>query len=51
MTHHEPILVVDLSGGWSEKRIDAREAELGLAPMAADGRVRVSANSAGEELR
>ena len=24
-----------------EKRIDAREAELGLAPMAADGRVRV----------
>ena len=50
MTHHEPILGVDLSGGWSEKRIDAREAELGLAPMAADGRVRVrvSANSAGE---
>ena len=51
VTHHEPILGVDLSGGWSEKRIDAREAELGLAPMAADGRVRVSANSAGEELR
>ena len=47
MTHHEPVLGVDLSGGWSEKRIDAREAELGLAPMAADGRVRVSANSAG----
>ena len=51
MTHHEPVLGVDLSGGWSEKRIDAREAELGLAPMAADGRVRVSANSAGKELR
>ena len=30
-----------MSGGWSEKRIDAREAELRLAPMAADGRVRV----------
>ena len=41
MTHHEPVLGVDLSGGWSEKRIDVREAELGLAPMAADGRVRV----------
>ena len=40
MTHHEPILGVDSSGGWSEKRIDAREAELGLALMAADGRVR-----------
>ena len=51
MTHHKPVLGVDLSGGWSEKRIDARKAELGLAPMAADGRVRVSANSAGEELR
>ena len=41
MTHHEPILGVDSSGGWSEKRIDAREAELGLAPMAAGGRARV----------
>ena len=40
MTHHEPVLGVDLSGGWSEKRIDAREAELGLALMAAGGRVR-----------
>ena len=41
VTHHKPVLGVDLSGGWSEKRIDAREAELGLAPMAADGRVRI----------
>ena len=40
MTHHEPILGVDSSGGWSEKRIDAREAELGLALMAAGDRVR-----------
>ena len=39
MTHHEPILGVDLSGG--EKRSDAREAELGLAPMVAGGRARV----------
>jgi hypothetical protein len=51
VTHHEPILGVNLSRGWSEKRIDARKAELGLAPMAAEGRVRVSANSAREELR
>ena len=51
MTHHEPVLGVDLSGGWSEKQINVRKAELGFAPMAADGRVRVSANSAGEELR
>ena len=29
-----------MSGGWSEKRIDAREAELGLALMAAGDRVR-----------
>jgi len=31
VTHHKPILGVDSSGGWSEKRIDAREAELGFA--------------------
>ena len=42
MTHHEPVLGVGLSGGWSEKRVDAREAELGLALMAAGGRVRDS---------
>ena len=41
MTHHEPVLGVGFSGGWSEKRIDAREAELRLAPMAAGGRARV----------
>ena len=41
VTHHEPVLGVDLSRGWSEKRIDAREAELGLALMATGGRARV----------